>query len=69
MSLRVPVFDGGQRDARRAETASQLRQEHVRTNDLHEETELEVRMALHSLHSAEEHVKVAEAGWRRPRAS
>jgi hypothetical protein len=58
----VPIFDGGRRDARRAEFASQFRQEHVRTNDLHEQIELEVRMALDSLHSAEEQMKVAEAG-------
>lgn len=62
MSLRVPIFDGGRRDAHRAETASQFRQERVRTNDLHEQIELEVRMALDSLHSAEEQAKVAEAG-------
>jgi outer membrane protein len=62
-ALRVPIFDGGRRDARRAEFASQSRQERVRTNDLHEQIELEVRMALDSLHSAEEQVKVAEAGF------
>ena len=62
VALRVPIFDGGRRDARRSETASQFRQERVRTNDLHEQVELEVRMALDSLHSAEEQVKVAEAG-------
>ncbi|MGA2132022.1 MAG: TolC family protein [Bryobacteraceae bacterium] len=61
-ALRVPIFDGGRRDARRAETASQFRQERVRTNDLHEQIELDVRMALDSLHSAQEQVKVAEAG-------
>jgi outer membrane protein len=62
VSLRVPVFDGGRRDARRAEVASQFRQERVRTNDLHEQIELDVRKALDGLHSAEEQVKVAEAG-------
>jgi outer membrane protein TolC len=62
VSLRVPIFDGGRRDARRAETASQFRQERVRANDLREQIELEVRMALNSLHSAEEQVKVAESG-------
>jgi outer membrane protein len=62
VSLRVPIFDGGRRDARRAETASQFRQERVRSNDLHEQIELEVRMALDGLHSAEQQVKVAEAG-------
>ncbi len=62
VALRVPIFDGGCRDARRAETASQFRQERVRTNDLHEQLDLEVRMALDSLHSADEQMKVAEAG-------
>ena len=61
-ALRVPIFDGGRRDARRSETASQFRQERVRSNDLHEQIELEVRMSLDSLHSAEEQMKVAEAG-------
>ncbi len=62
IAVRVPIFDGGRRDARRSESSSQFRQERVRTNDLHEQTELEVRMALDSLHSAEEQMKVAEAG-------
>jgi outer membrane protein len=61
-ALRVPIFDGGRRDARRAEVASQFRQERVRTNDLHEQVELEIRTALDSLHSAEEQFKVAEEG-------
>ena len=62
VSLRIPVFDGGRRDARRAEAASQLRQERVRTNDLKEQVELEVRLALDALGSAEDQVKVAEEG-------
>jgi len=62
ISLRVPIFDGGRRDARRAEMASQFRQERVRTNDLHEQVELEIRTSLDSLHSAEEQFKVAEEG-------
>ena len=61
-ALRVPIFDGGRRDARRAETASQFRQERVRTNDLREQIELDIRTALNSLHSAEEQLKVAEEG-------
>ena len=61
-ALRVPIFDGGRRDARRAETASQFRQERVRTNDLREQIELEIRTSLDSLHSAEEQLKVAEEG-------
>jgi len=61
-ALRVPIFDGGRRDARRAETASQFRQERVRSNDIREQIELEIRTALDSLHSAEEQLKVAEEG-------
>jgi outer membrane protein len=62
VSLRVPVFDGGRRDARRAESASQYRQEKVRTNDLKEQIELDVRLALDELRSAEEQVTVAKEG-------
>ncbi|MGA3039251.1 MAG: TolC family protein [Bryobacteraceae bacterium] len=62
VALRVPIFDGGRRDARRAEAASQFRQERVRTNDLHEQIELDIRTAIDSLHSAEEQLKVAEEG-------
>ena len=61
-AMRVPVFDGGRRDARRAETASQFRQERVRTNDLREQIELDIRTSLDTLHSAEEQFKVAEEG-------
>jgi outer membrane protein TolC len=62
VALRVPIFDGGRRDARRAEFASQFRQERVRTNDLREQIDLDIRTALDSLHSAEEQLKVAEEG-------
>jgi outer membrane protein TolC len=62
VSLRVPLFDGGRRDARRSESLSQLRQEHVKTNDLRAQIELEIRLALDALRSAEEQVKVAEEG-------
>ena len=62
LALRVPIFDGGRRDARRAEAASQFREERIRTNDLHEQIELDIRTALDSLHSAEEQLKVAEEG-------
>jgi outer membrane protein len=62
IGVRVPVFDGGRRDARRAESASQYRQEQLRTRDMKEQIELELRTALDSLHSAEEQVKVAQEG-------
>ncbi len=62
VSVRVPIFDGGRKDARRAESASQYRQEKVRTNDLKEQVELDVRLALDELQSAEDQVKVAREG-------
>jgi outer membrane protein TolC len=61
-TVRVPIFDGGRRDARRAESASQYRAEKIRTNDLKEQIELDVRLALDALRSAEEQVKVAREG-------
>lgn len=62
VTMRVPIFDGGRRDARRAESASLLRQEGIRSNDLRQQLELEVRLALDSLRSAEQQVKTAEEG-------
>lgn len=62
VSVRVPIFDGGRRDARRGESASQHRQERVRTNDLREQIELEVRVALDAIASADDQVKVATEG-------
>jgi outer membrane protein TolC len=62
VSLRVPLFDGGRREARRAESMSQYRAEKVKTSDLKEQIELDVRLALDELRSAEEQVKVAREG-------
>ncbi|MGA2147968.1 MAG: TolC family protein [Bryobacteraceae bacterium] len=62
ISVRVPLFDGGRRDARRAESASQLRAEQARSNDLKEQIELDVRLALDELASADDEVKVAREG-------
>jgi outer membrane protein TolC len=62
VSLHIPIFDGGRRDARRAESDSQYRAEKIRTNDLKEQIELDVRVALDSLASAEDEVRVANEG-------
>ena len=61
-SLRVPIFDGGRRDARRVEAAILLRQDELRTQDLRKQIELEVRLALDSIASSSAQVKVAEEG-------
>jgi outer membrane protein TolC len=62
VQVRFPIFDGGKRDARRAESASQYRSERVKSNDLKEQIELDVRLALDSLRSAEDQVRVAQEG-------
>jgi len=62
ISLKVPIFDGGRRDARRGEAASLYRSEQVRTSDLKQQIELDVRLALDGLRSAEDQVKVAKDG-------
>ena len=61
-SLRVPVFDGGRRDARRAESFSQYRQEQIRTHDLEQQVELDVRLAFDSISSAAKEVTTAREG-------
>jgi outer membrane protein len=62
LSVRVPLFDGGRLEARRSESRSQYEQERIRTADLRQQIELEIRLSLDSLHSAEQQVKVAEEG-------
>ena len=61
-SLKVPVFDGGRREARRSESFSQYRQEQIRTRDLGQQIELQVRVALESLRSAVAEVDAAREG-------
>lgn len=62
VTLKVPVFDGGRREARRAETLSQYRQEKLRTHDLEDQIELDVRLALNLLVSAASQVQTAQEG-------
>jgi outer membrane protein len=62
LSVRVPVFDGGRRDARRSESASQFREQQTRTRDLRDQIELELRNALDSLDSAKGQIQVAQEG-------
>lgn len=62
VNLRVPIFDGGRREARRAEAGVQLRQEQLRLEDLKRQVELEVRVALNNLKSARAQVEAARQG-------
>jgi outer membrane protein len=62
VSLRVPVFDGGRREARREETFSQYKQEQIRSRDVGQQIELQVRVALESLRSASAEVDASREG-------
>ena len=62
ISMKVPVFDGGRREARRAESLSELRQEQARTRDVKQQVELDVRLALDSIRSAASQVETAREG-------
>jgi outer membrane protein TolC len=62
IQLKVPIFDGGRRDARRAESLSQLRQEEIRSRDVKQQVELDVRLALDSIKSAANQVETARQG-------
>ena len=64
VSLRVPIFDGGRMEAQRAESASTLRGQQIRTADLRDQIDLDVRLALDSLRSANAQVKTAQDGER-----
>jgi outer membrane protein len=62
VSVRVPIFDGGKRDARRTESLWQYRQEQTRTHDLEQQVELDVRLAFDSIASAANEVSTAREG-------
>lgn len=62
VQIKAPIFDGGRRDARRAESNSQYRAEQARTNDLKQQIDLDVRLALDALRSANDQVLVAKDG-------
>lgn len=62
VSLKLPIFEGGALEARRAERASKLRQERIRTEALRKQIELEVRLAVGALHLAQRQLEVAGEG-------
>jgi outer membrane protein TolC len=61
VQLTVPLWDGGRRDARRAEAQSLERAEEIRTRDTARQVEMEIRLALEALKTAEEQVTAARA--------
>jgi outer membrane protein TolC len=52
LTLRVPLFDGGRREAHRAETLADVRQDELRAADLRRQIELDVRRAYEKLRLA-----------------
>jgi outer membrane protein TolC len=62
VSLHIPIFDGGARDARRSESRSLLKQEQIRSTDLERQVELKIRIALDAVNSAESQVRAAQEG-------
>jgi outer membrane protein TolC len=59
-NVRVPIFDGGRANARRAEAGSALRQRQAELEDMRGRIELEVRSALLDLKSADQQVQAAQ---------
>jgi len=62
LALRVPIYDGGRQEAQSAESATQYREESVRVRDLSDQIDLEVRVALEKLDTAELQFKTAASG-------
>lgn len=62
VGMRVPLFDGGRREARRAEAGIAVRQERLREEDLRAQVELEVRTSLDNWRTAKEQIAVARLG-------
>jgi len=61
-TVRIPLFDGGRRDARVVEGSAKVRQEKLRTDDLRTQIELDIRLAFENLRSSGEQVKTSGEG-------
>jgi outer membrane protein TolC len=62
VTLNIPIFDSGRRKARRAESNVLVETEQLRTRDLTQQVELEVRLALESIRNAQTQVETARQG-------
>jgi outer membrane protein TolC len=62
--LQIPIFDGGQREGRIAESRSQLRQEALRLQSILNHVKMEVHDAMAGLTAAKDQVGIAQAGMR-----
>lgn len=61
VAVRIPIFDGGRRKTKEAETAALLRQEQARENKLQRSVELAIRQSEISLRLAAEQVSASES--------
>ena len=62
--LQVPIFDGGQREGRIAESRSQLRQEALRLQSILNHVKMEVHDAIAGVIAARNQVNMAQVGMR-----
>ena len=62
--FQVPIFDGGQREGRIAESRSQLRQEALRLQSILNQVNMEVHDAMAGLTAARDQVGIAQTGMR-----
>ena len=62
--LQVPIFDGGQREGRIAQSRSQLRQEALRLQSILNHVKMEVHDAMAALTASKDQVGIAQAGMR-----
>ncbi|MCG3773733.1 MAG: Outer membrane efflux protein BepC [Nitrospira sp.] len=62
--LQIPIFDGGQREGRIAQSRSQLRQEALRLQSILNQVKMEVHDAMAALTGAKDQVGIAQAGMR-----
>lgn len=64
LQIRIPIFDGGRRNAISAESAAQFRQQQIRLRDLRDQIEMELELARDGLQSAKDEVEVSREGLR-----
>jgi len=62
--LQIPIFDGGQREGRIAQSRSQLRQEALRLQSILNQVKMEVHDAMAAMTGAKDQVGIAQAGMR-----
>ena len=62
--VQIPIFDGGQREGRIAESRSQLRQETLRLQSIVNHVKMEVHDAMAGVTAARDQVGLAQAGLR-----